>query len=91
MTFPLELNPAKDVALIVKSTFEFNDCAICTSLNYYIIPITRPIIPTTNNAMIIVIGETFFFNNLQHNKVNNKAARPGINESKFCCKVVTLI
>ena len=41
--------------------------------------------------MIIVIGETFFFNNLQHNNVNNKAARPGINESKFCCKVVTLI
>ena len=42
-----------------------------------------------NNANIIVIGETFFLSNLQHNNVNNNAASPGINESKFCCKVVT--
>ena len=42
-----------------------------------------------NNANIIVIGETFFLSNLQHNSVNNNAASPGINESKFCCKVVT--
>ena len=45
-------------------------------------------IPTMNNATIITIGDTLFFNNLQHNNVNNKAAKPGINESKFDCKVV---
>jgi hypothetical protein len=53
-------------------------------------PKKRPITPTTNNAMMITIGETFFFNSLQHNKVNNTADKPGINWFKFCCKVVTL-
>ena len=56
---------------------------------YYINPTTLAIIPTINNAIIITIGDTFFFNNQQHNNVNNTAANPGINESKFCCKVVT--
>lgn len=45
----------------------------------------------TNNATIITIGDTFFFNNQQHNKVNNKPAKPGINVSKLSCNVVTLV
>ena len=43
------------------------------------IPAKRARIPTANNAMIITIGETFFFNNQQHNNVNNYADKPGIN------------
>ena len=33
-----------------------------------------------NNAMIITIGDTFFFNNLQHNNVNNKATLRAVNK-----------
>jgi hypothetical protein len=40
---------------------------------------TRPMIPTTNKPMMIAIGEIPFFNNLQLNKVNKTAAKPGIN------------
>ena len=45
----------------------------------YIIPAKRAKIPTINNATIITIGETFFFNNQQQSNVSNNAASPGIN------------
>lgn len=40
---------------------------------------------------MITIGETFFFSNQQHSNVSNKAAKPGINESKLACNEVVLI
>ena len=55
----------------------------------YIILKNLAITPITNRARIIVIGETFFFSNLQIPRVSRSGTRPGISESKFCCKVVT--
>ena len=55
----------------------------------YIIPVTRPRIPSANNPKIIKIGLTLRFNNHIHANVNNKAAKPGINWSKLSCNVVT--
>jgi len=39
--------------------------------------------------MMMVIGDTFFFNNHIQAKVRSNPIKPGINESKFCWKVVT--
>ena len=47
-------------------------------------------IPIAKRARIIVIGDTFFFNSLQIPRVSSNGTRPGISESKFCCRVVTL-
>ena len=57
---------------------------------YYINPITWNIIPVANNPRIITIGDTFFLSNHIQRRVTNNPAKPGINESKLFCNVVTL-
>ena len=55
----------------------------------YIKPATCAKTPITKRAMMIVIGDTFFLSNHIQAKVRSNPIKPGINESKFCWKVVT--
>ena len=57
----------------------------------YKIPTTCPKIPTTNNARMITIGDTFFLSNHIHNSVSNNGIRPGIKEFKLSCNVVIFV
>ena len=40
---------------------------------------------------MMMIGETFFFNNHMHNSVSSNGTNPGINEFKLSWRVVTFV
>ena len=73
----------------VSIKFVFNVSSVKLDDKAYIKPATCAKTPITKRAMMIVIGDTFFLSNHIQAKVRSNPIKPGINESKFCWKVVT--